>query len=300
MTGAVVAPLTGGVSNVVLRAEADGRALVVKQALPRLSVEAVWEAKQERTVTEAAALRLAAQLTPHAVPKVVHLDKHAYILVIEAAESTIVDWREELLAGRVRPEVGERLGAVLATWHGRTAEDPSLAQEIDDPETFDQLRVDPFYRTVLRRHPSLAPHLSPLIEELTTRRECFVHGDFSPKNVLTGAADWVVDFEVAHVGTPAFDVAFLLSHLLLKSLHRTECREAHRTTASAFWTAYAAPSGLEEVTRHVGALLLARVDGKSPAPYLTHREKRAAWDMGHSLLRKPVGDIDELWNGVAV
>ena len=39
------------------------------------------------------------------------------------------------------------------------------------------------------------------------RRRCLVHGDLSPKNVLLGGGGlWVIDFEVAHVGDPAFDL----------------------------------------------------------------------------------------------
>ena len=298
LPGAVVTPLSGGVSSVVLRAEAPGGALVVKQALPRLLVDAVWEAKRERTITEGAALRLASQLTPDAVPAVVHLDEEACILVIEAAETSAVDWRTELLADRVQPAVGARLGTVLGTWHRRTAQELGLTTSVDDPESFEQQRIDPFYRTVLRRHPSLRRHLQPLIEELATRRECFVHGDFSPKNVLTGSRVWVVDFEIAHVGTGSFDIASLLSHLLLKSLHRPASRAAHERTAVAFSDAYALqlPIALDEVARHAGALLLARVDGKSPAPYLTPPQKRDAWDLGTSLLTRPVADLAEIWS----
>jgi 5-methylthioribose kinase len=294
----VVTPLSGGVSSVVLRAEAAGQALVVKQALPRLRVEALWEAKRERTVTEAAALRLAASLTPGAVPAVVHLDEAACLLVIEAAEPSEVDWRTTLLADRVEPELGARLGAILGTWQRRTAQDPSLTGSVDDPESFDQQRIDPYYRTVLRRHPSLAPHLLPLIEDLSTRRECFVHGDFSPKNVLTGKRVWVVDFEVAHVGMGAFDVSFLLSHLLLKSVHRPQSRAAHEQTAVAFWEAYTrqVPVRFDDAAPHTGALLLARVDGKSPAPYLTLPEQREVWQLGTALLTDPVADLREMWS----
>ena len=38
-----------------------------------------------------------------------------------------------------------------------------------------------------------------------------------------------IDFEVTHFGDPAFDSAFLLNHLLLKSFYRPEWSAAYRS-----------------------------------------------------------------------
>jgi aminoglycoside phosphotransferase (APT) family kinase protein len=105
-----------------------------------------------------------------------------------------------------------------------------------------------------------------------------VLGDWSPKNLLV-YPDRVValDFEVAHLGDPAFDVAFLLTHLVLKAVHRPAQRSALHEAAQAFLRGYgeaarrAAPDDAH-VVAELGCLLLARVDGKSPAEYLTPTE----------------------------
>ena len=48
-----------------------------------------------------------------------------------------------------------------------------------------------------------------------------MHADFSPKNVLiTDERIVLVDFETGHLGDPAFDLGFFLSHLLLKTVLR--------------------------------------------------------------------------------
>lgn len=126
--------------------------------------------------------------------------------------------------------------------------------------------------------PDLARPLNLLIDTMAGRRQCLVHGDFSPKNVLVGLPErrfWIIDFEVAHYGDPAFDIAFLLTHLLLKSLHRPADQAAYDRCVRAFLSAYTAAitSALEPdmgyVFRHVGGLLTARVIGKLPAEYLT-------------------------------
>jgi 5-methylthioribose kinase len=307
VAGSVTArPLSGGVSNIVLLAEAPDARLVVKQALPRLRVADLWEAKQERTLTEAAALKVAGRLTPDLVPTVVHVDPERCILVIDAAPSGCAEWKQQLLAGRVEPSVAARLGETLATWHAETAANPALARTCDDAEAFRQLRIDPYHRTVQERHPELGEQLEPLITELASRRDCLVHGDFSPKNVLTGPdLLWVVDFEVAHIGTPAFDTAFLLCHLLLKTVHRPDDAKGFESAAREFWDAYettvagAVMTTLPDVTRHVAALLLARVDGKSPAEYLTVDERAQVWALGIRLLADPAQDVADMWSRVA-
>ena len=84
----------------------------------------------------------------------------------------------------------------------------------------------------------------------------------------------VIDFEVIHYGDPTFDAAFLLNHLLLKGFYAPEWQPRYRSAAMAFWTAlhrhlHAEADWFEaETIRHLGALLLARVDGKSPAEYI--------------------------------
>ncbi len=55
----------------------------------------------------------------------------------------------------------------------------------------------------------------------TSTRRVLVHGDVSPKNILIGPGGPVLlDAECAWFGDPAFDVAFVLTHLVLKIIVR--------------------------------------------------------------------------------
>ena len=297
---AVAVALTGGVSNLAFLVRPPG--LVVKQSLDRLDLAAVWHATRERTVTEANALRIARDLTPAAVPRVIHLDTADCILVIEAAPADWTVLKDELLAGRVDGELMSGLATVLATWHNATAANPALAARCDVPEAFKQLRTDPFHRTVMERHADLAPLIDECIRELEEPRMCLVHGDFSPKNILVGRDGfWVIDFEVAHIGNPVFDVAFLLTHLLLKAAHRPDFRGAYLNAATAFLGTYAAlarpelQSAPDRLAAHVGCLLLARVDGRSPAGYLSPSEQVEVRDLGRRLLGNPVADVESMF-----
>ena len=56
-------------------------------------------------------------------------------------------------------------------------------------------------------------------DRLEQANEVLVLGDYAPKNLLAYPDGvFVIDLEVAHLGAPAFDVAFLLTHLVLKQL----------------------------------------------------------------------------------
>jgi 5-methylthioribose kinase len=97
----------------------------------------------------------------------------------------------------------------------------------------------------------------------------------------------------------------MLNHLLLKTIHRPEAGEGYARCAAAFWDAYLAgtPAALAPapsyVLGHVGCLMLARVDGKSPAEYLTPGERETARAAGRSLLLGPPVSVDAAWDLLA-
>lgn len=98
----------------------------------------------------------------------------------------------------------------------------------------------------------------------------------APKNFLVGSGGiTAIDFEVVHYGDPAFDAAFCINHFLLKCFRRPQDAPKLLDLARVFytWTAGLLPppalSFFEAATaRHLGCLLLARMDGKSPAEYI--------------------------------
>src|SRR5262245_5077530 len=176
----------GGVSNVVLAVSWGGGRVVVKQALPRLRVEEEWLAKQERAINEARALELAGMITPGRVPAVLDVDSELCALTVAAAPAEWTTWKHRLLGGEADESVASELGALLAAWHGATFRDDELARSYGDYEVFEQLRVDPFYRSVARRATALADAIEGFVERMGENRVCAVHGDYSPKNVLLG------------------------------------------------------------------------------------------------------------------
>jgi len=277
IAGERVTELGGGVSNTVLLVETAGRRLILKQALGKLRVQDDWFSDRERIFRESAAMRWAAPHLPSGeVPEILFEDRENFLFAMTAAPAEAETWKTLLLRGEFGGRTAERIGTMQAAIVRASWRDAGSARLFGDQTVFDQLRLDPYYRTTAARHPELAPHFERLIGESGARRFCLVHGDWSPKNFLV-SPDGVmaIDFEVTHFGDPAFDAAFLLNHLLLKSFYRPQWSGGLARLALRYWETYRAglPSECEWIENatlaHLGCLLLARIDGKSPAEYIT-------------------------------
>lgn len=275
--GARITELGGGVSNTVLLVEADGRRFILKQALGKLRVEDDWFSDRDRVFRESSALRWAASHLPAAsVPEILFEDRENFLFAMSAAPPQSQTWKILLLRGEINGATADRVAGTLAAMARSSWRDAQCERQFGDQTVFDQLRLDPYYRTTAVRHPDLARHFDLLMRESSARRVSLVHGDWSPKNFLVSeGAVMAIDFEVVHFGDPAFDTAFLLNHLLLKSFYRPQWKREFARLARRFWEVYCAgipaqADWIEAATlNHLGCLLLARIDGKSPAEYIT-------------------------------
>jgi aminoglycoside phosphotransferase (APT) family kinase protein len=276
-----VRALTGGVSCDVWRVEAGLRSIVVKRALPKLRVAADWFAPVDRTASEARWLRRARSIDARLAPEVlIELPEHHAFALAFIADAPV--WKDELIAGRIEIAFAAAVGRDLARLHAATAGNPDDAAAFQTGMLFEALRIDPFLRYVAARHPDVAASLTAIAYRLAATKLALVHGDISPKNILVSAAGPVfLDAECAVYGDPAFDLAFCTTHLLLKAVWKRSA--ATKAAAAALVTAYRAGIVWEPHTALLtragalaAALLLARVDGKSPAPYLTDPADMAA------------------------
>jgi 5-methylthioribose kinase len=269
--------LSGGISNIVLAATWDGGRAVLKQSLPELRVATVWRFDRARIVNERRAMRhLAGVLPAGSVPAVLAHDDEAFLFVMSHAPEGGVNWKEALLRGEIDLSAAGRAGAMLGEIHRRSAGDPGVAHDFADLTPLLQGRVDPYHRTAAAANPELADIVNAEADRLLATRRCLVLGDWSPKNLLVYPDHMLaLDFEVAHYGDPAFDVAFLLTHLVLKGVRRPGDAGRLRAAADAFLRGYGAPPPDAHVVAELGCLLLARIDGKSRIEYLTADDQRA-------------------------
>ena len=96
-----VRELTGGVSNIVLRADISGRPpIVIKQCRERLRVAMEWHARLERIWTEQAAMELLGAILPAGtVPLVEFEDRPNYLFAMTCAPDDAVTWKSQLMDG---------------------------------------------------------------------------------------------------------------------------------------------------------------------------------------------------------
>jgi enolase len=274
---AEVRPLGGGVSNAVLAVHTPQGAVVVKQSRPQLRTRDAWFSDLERVHREQAVMELLHPLLPPlSVPAVLHSDRDDFVFVMSHAPAGARVWKEDLLAGKTEGAVAEQAGRLLGRMHQATAERAAALTELRDHEVFVQLRVDPFYRRVQERRPEVAAAVGALIDQMLSVKESLCHGDFTPKNLLVHEAGLtLVDYETAHLGDPTMDLGLFLAHLLLKAVRLPQrCREYFHLV-DCFWNSYAAKVSFlpRDVLQarglaHLGACLLARIDGTSPVDYL--------------------------------
>ena len=294
--------LAGGVSNEVLYVafpDGDAADFVLKQARPQLRVADPWFCGVQRIWREAEVLRvcqevLARQASSRSqhrridIPQILFEDRDNFAFAMTAAPPEHVVWKRQLLAGQFDVEIAEQCGNLLGLLHGNTWQDAGVAERLGDRQIFDELRLDPYYRSVARADRSAAPLMERLVASVLDHPRSLVHADFSPKNLLVYPSGlMMVDFETGHYGDPAFDLGFFLSHLVLKAFYHAPNSEPLLHLTERFWERYRArmapvvPAGeyAELVARGIqnfAGCAWARLDGKSKVEYLAESGQSAA------------------------
>jgi Ser/Thr protein kinase RdoA (MazF antagonist) len=223
-------------------------------------------------------MRVAGMIVPASVPKVLGEDRDAACFAMEYfPPERFPTWKALLAAGSIDVAAAARVGDTLGRIHAATADRADVAERFATDDIFYDIRLEPYLMATGRAHPQHAARLAELVETTRRTRRTLVHGDFSPKNILCGSSGPViVDAECAWFGDPAFDLAFVLNHLLLKGAWHPHWKAQYVDAFRALCAAYLAlvrwePTAQLE-TRAAAllpALLLARIDGKSPVEYVS-------------------------------
>jgi len=301
-------PLEGGVSSDIYRAELPSGPICVKRALARLKVAADWQAPIGRNHYEVEWMRVTMGVDPTAVPAVLGEDAEggAFAMAWLPPDRYPV-WKAQLRDGAIDPATATAVGDALGRIHAATADRADVAARFPTDAIFYAIRLEPYLVATGRAHPDLAPRFATLVAATQSNARVLVHGDFSPKNLLIGPDGPVIlDAECAWFGDPAFDVAFVLNHLLLKGVWRPNGRAQYLASFASLASAYfdrVIWEPVDALRARVAALLpgllLARVDGKSPAEYVTaDADKARIRAFARDLLLSPVANpntIAERW-----
>lgn len=297
-------PLTGGVASDIFRVDVGQKTFVIKKALSSLRVAQEWLVPVSRNESEVGWFLEAQRVVPHAVPDILAHDSDLGIFAmsyLDPAHHPV--WKEELREGRAVPEFAASVGRTIAAIHNATAGNAEIAARFANDEIFHAIRLEPYLEATAQRHSDLADRLFALSRTTMARKVALVHGDVSPKNILVGPHGPVLlDAECAWYGDPAFDLAFCLNHLLLKCIWQRHYAERYLACFDALARAYLSTvSGpaAADVERHTAALLpalfLGRVDGKSPAEYVTRDvDKDLIRSAARQMIEQPPKDLSSI------
>jgi len=294
--------LPGGVSSDIRLIEFGGERYCVKQALAQLKVEAEWRAPIARNHSEAEWLRTVRGIVGEAAPEVLYEDAAAgWFVMPYLPPERYPLWKAQLRDGAIDPSFAAAVGDRLGQIHAATAGRDDIRARFDNDEIFFSLRPEPYLIATARRHPDLASRLHALSDALMETKKALVHGDISPKNILAGPQGPVfLDAECAWYGDPAFDLAFVLNHLLLKCVWRPHWLASYLECFAALRCAYMAridwepAAECERRTAHLlPGLLLGRIDGKSPVEYISaDADRDHVRRVARHLLSSPPAGLD--------
>ncbi|WP_336082982.1 phosphotransferase family protein [Nocardia sp. SSK8] len=265
----------GGLFNYLLRVETRSGTYFFKQYLDGIEnplyspprIPAIERAELAERVQ-----RLAATAGPAgAVPEIVAFDRQrrAFLMTAAPGERPLND---ALARGELPAAFLTGLPRVLAglhqTTYGRFAPDSLLANT-----EFRDFKLGLQYDDIAARlTPAEAERVLRCRREYQRRTDCVTHGDINSRNIIASdTALGVIDFEQSHLGTPAYDLAYILCEVLISQ----EAAGADSVAAIgefldryfADFTAAHRDSVEIEVTQHLAVQTLYRFWGPS----------RAAW-----------------------
>jgi 5-methylthioribose kinase len=301
---ATITPLTGGVSCQILLIDDGKKRFVLKRALEKLNVKDDWFADIKRNIIEQDYLKYVGEILSHAVPKILYADEEHCFFCMEMLENGLENWKTQLLSHQLEPNYGIQAGKILGTIHSKSANNKELAKKFDTLDNFQELRIEPYLLKTGERNPDILQYFIAEANRLAAQKQCLVHGDYSPKNILVSPDRLVVlDCEVAWYGDPLFDVAFLLNHFMLKGLAAPEYSERFMQLAKEALAAYKSKAGKlvtkvfdERLTHLLLMLMLARVDGKSPVEYLNNEQQEVVRGFVYENLPHTHKSFEELTN----
>lgn len=267
--------LGGGVSNKTVLVQINENSFVMKQGLSKLRVPSDWYSNPARIAREAMGMQaLKIILPPEQITNLIFLDDEENILMMGAVPRPHENFKTLLLKGDDQHLLIQKMARMLSAIHQGTWQNEEVAKEFDNTDFFHELRIDPYFRFCMQKFPEYTPWFQKNIIDQLQIKNCLVHGDFSPKNILVHQNELVLlDHEVIHFGDFAFDFGFVLTHLFLKSVFlKSEMFLEHTLAFANIYfhemKSYLSKEDQNRAINYFLACLLARVAGKSKTDYL--------------------------------
>ncbi len=239
-------------------------------------------------------------------PEVYFYDAENYIYGREAVPKGYPMWKDELMKGILDFGVAEKAIGTLVKVHNACSSREDIKEKFASKKIIYGLRISPYIQFTTEKHLELRCFGDKISEEIMEAKITLVHGDYSPKNIMT--VNWevqVLDYEVAHFGNLAFDLAFFSNHFILKAVKFSSYAGAYLAMLRYMTKRY-----FREMTcmrrrdfesafvRALAVLMLARIDGKSPVEYLVGDEEKQQLvrEVSIGMIQDKVEHFDEAWN----
>ena len=266
----------GGLFNFVLRVETSGGVVFFKQYLddvpnPTYNLPKIPASARAQLACDVQ--RIAADATrslgQDVVPEIIHFDdaRCAFLMAKAAGERPLID---DLSAGQRPAAFVARLPQALAMLHQATYHRFAPGSGYANT-AFRDFKLGLQYDDVARKlDPEEAAAVIRCKERYQQRAECITHGDLNSRNIIIGSDTiGVIDFEQAHLGAPAYDLAYILCEVLIS----LETAGAGKDAPAVFgefldhyfaWFDAATRASVEsEVTQHLAIQTLYRFWGPS-------------------------------------
>lgn len=287
-------PLSGGLLNQVWRVPAEPRPVIVKHAPPHVAADPSIALDPNRIHFEADALialspdgPLAGVAQPDArAPNPLDLDRDAHVLVMEdIGEAPSLT---EAIPNLPSPsQTISALGHFIGRLHRQSLGHPQLAADFRN-QAVQETRLAVQYRGVRELLQSaeipdanaLGDQAEALGHRLLQPGRCLVMGDLWPPSIrIVPDGIRLIDWEFAHFGNPAQDLAHLDAHLWMAA-HRAsdwEMRARIETVRNDFFAAYEnaihdsrdrllTPEVFRDAAIHFGAEIIVRTIGPFSGP----------------------------------
>lgn len=304
-----ITEIKGGVSSELWKVSFKSQNYCIKRSLKRLRVEEDWEAPIVRNLNEFNYLNSLESIVPQNIPKPIAYSHEYNMFIMQYFdEKEFKNWKLQLKAGIANYAVVKKLADIVGTIHQFTYKNRhSIMNKFQNEDIFYHTRIKPYFLSLIDKYSNLREYILQSIDLMQKNKHVLVHGDISPKNILVSNKKVILlDAECAWHGDPAFDIAFLLNHMLLKCLFNSNLNKYFLDSYELIlnkYIKYVIWEEIENFTKRLSniipILILARIDGRAPVEYiqnnaLKNKIRNMAINIMHSEIKNPL-ELKNLW-----
>ena len=275
--------MEGGVSSEVYKVKTSNKTYCVKRSLAKLLVKKEWFADKKRLKYEYYWLKHCKKIIPNNIPNIITFSEKKDYLVLEFFDQNKFTTLKHLLfKKKINLNLIKNISKNLFKIHNKSKNTSIKKKFSKNFKNFYDLRLDAYFNEVKRVHPNLKNHINKINRNYIKNSTTLVHGDFSPKNILTdNRSIKFIDAETCNFGDPVFDVVFFNNHLLIKSIiipeKKNEFLECYKLFFNTYIKLLKGHEKFNFISRCIDMIpimLIARIDGKSPVEYVKEKKTK--------------------------